>query len=477
MINLIRNELYKIFHKKGIYITLIITTLFCLLTNAIYNSDLFNSNAIDTNIELEISFSSSMEETDDTDSEEYIDSQTYIETYEYAKSFGENSWQRVILTNDLEYNSRMTDIIKRIVSYEKNYTLNKLDYENALLERDALTTELKAITSKEYLDNKIKKVKENIILSESLDKQLTNMYKSELETLKLRKKYNIEYAFNEMNNNLQIFQDNYQIILEYEKKDKDTLKKMDKLTLQEAEKNVAISKAAIENNIYSDNIGISTIIENFYNEFFLMILIIIILVSGSIVSDEFSKGTIKLLLVKPYSRTKILMSKYIASLIMVLFSILTILLLEIIIGGLFFGYETLSIPTIIYNYSTKTIEMMNIFKYFGIRTLAVLPQLILIATISFTLSTIFTSTSLANTLTIIGVFGSDLINSIAQTFEIGILKYIVTLNWDWSVYLFGGISPYKGVTFPFSVVICIFYWVLMLIITTIIFNKRNIKNI
>ena len=65
----------------------------------------------------------------------------------------------------------------------------------------------------------------------------------------------------------------------------------------------------------------------------------------------------------------------------------------------------------------------------------------------------------------------------AEIFEIEILKYIVTLNWDWTVYLFGGTSPYKGVTFPFSVIICLIYFIVLLMLSFVVFKKRNIKNI
>ena len=54
LINLIKNELYKIFHKKGIYIVLLITLLFTLLTNIIYNSNFLEEFDMEADIEIEI---------------------------------------------------------------------------------------------------------------------------------------------------------------------------------------------------------------------------------------------------------------------------------------------------------------------------------------------------------------------------------------------------------------------------------------
>lgn len=44
MFTLIKNELYKIFHKKSTYIVLIITILFSVLVTVIYNSDVVKSS-------------------------------------------------------------------------------------------------------------------------------------------------------------------------------------------------------------------------------------------------------------------------------------------------------------------------------------------------------------------------------------------------------------------------------------------------
>lgn len=477
MINLVKNELYKIFHKKGIYIVLLITVLFSLLTNFIYNTDLLKYNTSEDEYEIELYFMKAMEEENEIKNEDYLASKSYVETYRYAKNFGENSWQRVILTNDLEYNSKIMDIHTRIYSYELNLSNDKKDYDQAKKEKEELTVELKSINCDDFIKQRKILTEKNLEAAINANEQeLIYVYQTELEVLELREKYDIAYAFDDMNNNLDIYQYNKQIILTY--KDKEKLKQQEEDILKESEKELAIAKTKIENNIKEVSTASNHyIFLNFYSEYFIMILVMIILVSGSIVSEEFSKGTIKLLLVKPYSRVKILMSKYLTTILMILFSILSSFLIQTIIGGLFFGYDSLEIPTIIYNYATSSVEQINVLKYFLLTTISVLPQFILIGTISFALSTILTSTSLANTLTLIGVFGSDLINLIAQSFEIDILKYFITLNWDFSVYLFGGTSPYKGVTLPFSIIVCLIYLVLILIITTITFKKRDIKNI
>ncbi|MBE6151006.1 MAG: ABC transporter permease [Firmicutes bacterium] len=475
LINLIKNEIYKILHKKSLYIVLLITTLFVLLTQLIYNSDLTVSVYIEDNYESEEYFVKVMENEGETDSEEYLDSKIYVETYKYADSFGKDSWQKYIINNHEIYNGKVYSIIERIVKYELGKNKNKIEYEEALKEKEELTKELKNLDWKTFLKNDIERIKINIKNSESAEKYYLE---AELEVLYLREKYNIEYKYDEFNEYLDNYKSNRATLISYEIVDEDNLKPEQKNIIKEAKKEVELAKYKIENHIEKIEYGSNHyILSNFYTEYFTMIIIIIILISGSIVSEEFSKGTIKLLLVKPYTRTKILISKYITVLLTILFAVVFTLIMQLIIGGIFFGYDTLSIPHITYNLTTNTIEAIHIFKYLLLLTITTLPKLIIIGTISFMISTIFTSTSLANTLTLIFVFGSDVLNVIAEGFEIEWLKFSPTLNWDFSVYLFGGTSPYKGVTLPFSIINCLVYFILMIVVTIIIFKRKNIKNI
>lgn len=474
MINLIRNELYKIFHKKGIYISLLVVTAFVFLTNFIYNLDLLNSDNISNfTSSIDNTYLTELEEEGNIKTEEYISTKTDSLISEYINSFEKGSWQRYALNayNGASYYNELYNIYYKIVSYEVKYSNNEEEYLEAKKEKESFEEKIENISWQDYVKEEKKELEESL-----KSNQDTAYLTSQIEGMDLRLKYNIDFSNNNRNQYIDTYVANRSYILEQEGNDK-----LDNDTKEELEREKAENKEILyrlENNIkdYSSSSN-NSIIENFYNEYFLMILIIIIIVSGSIVSEEFSKGTIKLLLVKPYSRTKILLSKYITSLLMIVFAIVFILIAQLIIGGLFFGYDTLAIPKIVYNFSTKMVMEMNIFKYFLYTTVAILPQLILLTTLSFSLSTIFVSTSLANTLTIIGSFAGDIINTLAVSYEINILKLFVTLNWDFTPYLFGGSSPYLGITLSHSIIVCIVYWLIMLVTTFIVFQRRNIKNV
>ena len=80
-------------------------------------------------------------------------------------------------------------------------------------------------------------------------------------------------------------------------------------------------------------------------------------------------------------------------------------------------------------------------------------------------------------LPIVGVGAADIINLIAINRNIIPLKYFVTLNWNCTNYLYGGVNSFPTLSIPFSILICAIYFLIMIITAFIVFNKRNIKNI
>ncbi len=474
LIKLIRNELYKIFHKKNIYITLIITILFGLLLNFIYDNDFDVEDLYETNYKMDKDIVADYEKEHDTKNDDYVSSKSYVLLYESAMEFGKDSWQRYILLNDGKYNYDLMSAFNEILSYENGLSFDKNSYAKALKERDELLNKLKDISWKDYALEE----KEELTSLSLEDPSSSPYYQASIEALDLRLKYDIIYKDDQLNQYLSDYESSRSVELQYSVMDEKDMTEYQKTNLEQSHADVEILKYQIENGIVdSSQASLQYILGNYLDEYFIMIVVIIILISGSIISEEFSKGTIKLLLVKPYSRTEILMSKYITSLIMVLFAIGSTFLIQFILGGLFFGFDSLNIPVIIYDYGKEMVVEMSVFKSLASSLLCLLPELILIATIAFTCSTIFVSNNLASTLSYIIVFGSNIINSIAQVYEIDILKYFVTLNWDFRCYLYGGSSPYKGLTLPFSMVVCLVYVVLLIVLAIFIFNKRNIKNI
>ncbi len=75
----------------------------------------------------------------------------------------------------------------------------------------------------------------------------------------------------------------------------------------------------------------------------MLVSLFTIIVAASIVSSEFKWGTIKLLLIRPISRGKILWTKYVNVLIFSISMLIFSFLINLIIGAILFGINGLSL--------------------------------------------------------------------------------------------------------------------------------------
>ena len=485
MSSLIKNELTKIFKKKSIYITLFVVLAFVILTNCIYkfffttgNSYGYSDNYI-SYIKEELA---RLDPTKPSDTTMYIELKSQLETYELMQKYDEDAWQRQIIASQVAgdinekntylYSSEKDEAKAQEIENNINDILQKLDSDD---------WKYFANLELEQADAKLKELEEQ--KANTQDKQLLEELEVSIENAKINKEVaeyrinqDIKYGTDYLNEALTSYQ-SYSLNL-IQMGNVDNLEYEDKLQYNESLEQKEISKYIIENkqdiNKRNDTRGI---LKNFFSEYGLFIIVIIVMIAGTIVSEEFNKGTVKLLLIKPYSRAKILLSKYITILIMTVFAIVIILLMELIVGGIVFGFDSLSVPVLEYNFNTSQLEILNIFTYVGIEILTQLPMIILLATLAFALSTIFTNSALAITISLLGFMSPSIINALVIQYKVGFMKYFVTMNWDLSGYLFGSLPSMEGMTMGFSIVMCFIYLFAMLIPTFIIFKRKNIKNI
>lgn len=491
MTNLIKNELYKVFKRKSIYILLAI--MLCIITLNTFLTKKYSiedpvSTSADQKYELQELKRTidSYDKNSPGEKEEYYNALSNIELYELTDKYKE-PWKKILIRENLRDTIHSMNNSKYIEKDIEAYNEYKKEYDKFLKELDS--------NSWKYFVNKEIKITTDEIASlekereKAKNKELYNSRikeeKNKLEKLKLRLEKDIPYDNNYLNTALEGYKQAPQTYKEFKESiikntSEFNIKEEYQIKRQYIEymKNNANNKYIIDNKVdisspkTTRNLLINTLSDNF-----LFIMIIVAAVAGSIVSTEFDKGTIKLLLIRPYSRNKILLSKYIVSMFMIIFAILSAFIMQLIIGGIFFGFSSLNIPVVIYNFVQNKVMHINLFKYIFDNVLAVLPEFILLATLAFAISTITNVSTLGVALPIVGVGAADIINLIAINRNIIPLKYFVTLNWNFTNYLYGGVNSFPTLSIPFSILICAIYFLIMIITAFIVFNKRNIKNI
>ena len=192
-------------------------------------------------------------------------------------------------------------------------------------------------------------------------------------------------------------------------------KNIDDEKYEEIVERMVLEKYAFENNIQY-NILLNTentnapvpkdariILMKIFDNFEIIFVFIVIAISSTIISEEYSKRTIKNLFVKPHKRTKIMCSKIITNIFLVIIIIVCMVLLQYIVGGLIFGFDSYNLDAIIYNKSSQNIDVMNLTYYMLNLIINKISLYILLIAISILLST-FTSNIALNILISLGIY-------------------------------------------------------------------------
>lgn len=483
MSKLIKNELIKIFSKKSMIVIGVIILVIIIGFNVLNKISQNMSNSYSAYSESYIRYLdeelSNLDPNKPSDINKYVETKSQKDLAILAKDYKETSWQAEVI------GTVISPIIEEMNNYEyidKNneaLTISKAQYDEMLTALK--NNDWKYFANKE-LDSLNTQIEElnTLIAQDSENEDL----KTQLKSLELQK----EVVNLRLDKNINYGSDNYKSIAvqNYRMYMGNYIQSSQGKNLTDEEKseiNGYLEKANLyKYDLYNDTEYQNTATANYtfqnsIGTYIAIIVMVVVIVSGVSISEEFNKGTVKLLLVRPYSRTKILISKLIAVFITMIITTVAILLLQFIIGGIVYGFGTYMMNVVQFDFTTNSIITLNIFAYLGLIFICKLPIFILIGTLAFALSTLFLNSPLAVALPILGYMGSDVINMIAISYKWDWVKYFVTPNWDLSQYLFGGTPMFSGISIEFSITICAIYFVIMLVASIVSFKKRNIKNV
>lgn len=204
-----------------------------------------------------------------------------------------------------------------------------------------------------------------------------------------------------------------------------------------------------------------------FNLYFIVIVLSLIIASES-VSSEFSRGTIKLLLIRPWDRWKILLSKFISVIIFSIAATVLFLIVNIIFAYILFPASGSSI----FSGLAPTPDLFLTVVYNYIRAFVLI-------TVAFMLSSLFRSTALSITISILLYFSGNTLNGIFRLFikpeDTGTIKYLLSTNLDLTQYFTSPTGTFGVTSLGFSLLVLLAYVVVFLVITWLSFVKRDVR--
>ena len=250
---------------------------------------------------------------------------------------------------------------------------------------------------------------------------------------------------------------------------------------EKASINVRISQLqyAIDNNTNPIDTNAARFSIAFMEQAIYMFLpLLIIMLAADMVSGESTNGTIKLLLTRVVPRWKILLSKFIALVMLELVVLAFTLLASIIVAGLFFGFggwmEPVTVGFKVIGGKLDSSSVINLPQWQNIVLVYALAFFVslVIGCISFMVSVLVKSTA-----TSIGIMMSTLVGGTFLSFFLSdwdIIRYFFMVNLRLTDYLSGNVQPIDGINMSFSIIVLAVWGIGALSVSFIRFTKQDI---
>lgn len=505
LFNLVRNEFEKIFRKKTIYVIMIVMILLMLLI-IFLNKNITMGSGFERHIEVY------QEAVDEAEKNKLLDEKLFNEWVgqkdiallkETLNKYDKDDWRYYIYLERLDENfvtttnqlaimegkirkaelNNQEEIAKKIRN-SKEY----IDIKEAYKKR---VSDIDKMSESDYLNNQIKEKEAEVECLKKVAKKtedterMLKRNECELELLKYRKEKDIKYKNYYLNEYFKQYSGSKLRLIDMQEEQSLRNNNRDEAEqvyiMDTIKEDILINKYAIDNNQDIKSVNNAYILnKEFPENMGVFILVVIsVYIAGTIVAEEFNKGTIKNLLIKPYTRGEILLAKLITVILMLILTSIFAQLIFLILSGLILGFETLSYSVPVYNMGS--LKIYSLPEYAILMMLVKMPYVLMITLFAFAISTIIGNSAAAVTLGIMSYTALGITESILRVIYMSKkftwIKYIPTLNWDWKYMLEPKANSFGGLIPGYSIAITIACILILLIPSFIVFKKKNIKNI
>lgn len=458
MLKLIKNEWIKIFSKASTYIMLTLVALFVIGFSGV----MFMNSKYDFSRHIQVDAQGELEYLNISKPTGYeLDAAMYEFMLESQKEWYYDEWQTDAIQNAFqEFQSPLLYQADQLSTDEQDALKNRLETEKALILADDWDGYVEA--QLDYLNDTVKDpallsaksyfwnyMKEHQIDPESGDWRADSArsigaMREELAGLEAQK------AAGEM------------VSEEMESEIRDPL---------------ALEEYRLENGIesYVDEGGSTD--DLFYNTWIqgamivVLASVVMIVLAGGCVANEFSNGTIKFLLINPVKRSRIIISKYLTLILLACVLIFGIFAVSGVTDVILFGFDGLKTPMLsvedgVISQGSAVFYVLKTYFYQGI-------NLIVMMTMAFMISSLLRSSAVSIGIGVAALMGGSMLVQILAMLECDWGRYILFANTD-LVGIAQGAGIFTNQDLISSVAILAVYMVIFLITAYDGFTRREV---
>lgn len=249
--------------------------------------------------------------------------------------------------------------------------------------------------------------------------------------------------------------------------------RVEKVNIGILKKQIAESEYRIDHDIKPEetkNIWSNVISMDTNMGFATFLALLLIIACAALTAGEFSEGTMKTMISRPYSRNQILSAKFVAVLIYGLELLGVTFVSSFIVAGIFYGFNGIGAYSLMWTGSKIVYipAVLNALVIFALDFLTV----IVYTTLAFALSVIFRSRSIATGFSLfLLLIGGSLTRLLGIFVDWG--KFILFNVSNFSTYITEG-SVFTGTSLPFALIVSAIYCIIFMFCGYFIFAKRDI---
>ncbi|MBO5349198.1 MAG: ABC transporter permease [Clostridia bacterium] len=418
-------EFTKIMKKKSTKVMLIILVIslfasagLAQLTKGMYNivDEMYLATDYKESMKSEIETMKTELNNESLDEASKNANQAYLETLQLALDNDINIytyipyWKTELLLDDIS------------ISKQNLYNYKSIgDEESAAKEQSNIDAKIEILKNDDFsgyikLQKDAAKVNlDNVIINEQ-------EYNDTISILDLKEKYEIGKTYNSEDSWKATLVDEIQVLKTNIRTgiDMTTGKALTEEGLEKASDTIKMNEYRLEHNMppfMTGDMSIGTtrkVYDYMMGSLSMMVIaVMIIIIAGSSISSEFSKGTIKFWSFTPNKRWKILLSKLVVNTLILVVTTVGITLVSAVVGNVFFGSQ--NAQDYIY-VSGGTVHTINYIAYSILYNLAMAIDIFMFLLLAMMLSTVARNTAVAVGISIAAYLGGSTIMQILNMF-------------------------------------------------------------
>lgn len=210
---------------------------------------------------------------------------------------------------------------------------------------------------------------------------------------------------------------------------------------------------------------------SFIPQLIIVLAFVIAILASVIITSEFAKGTIKLLLPNPVKRSKIFLSKYFAILSLAFILIVLAYIISVLSSIVFFGAKDIGMVSlsVVGGKVTAVLGLVSLAGKFALSSLSIF----VIGTMAFMLSSLLRNLALSVSLSLLSLLsGSGIVAFLKEVIGADWARYILFANTDRIIF---GTSNFFDHTLTFAIGAVVVHMVVFFLIAWDAFMRKDIR--